>query len=118
LEPKHSLSKSETKSVIHADSLGVTLYKGRMLVALGKRRFDEDWIVQDAAFNCVIQLADDVKGLPKSFIKERTEISEQKVIGMRNIVTREYVSIDPLTVWATIEREFPEISRSLFVNTD
>jgi uncharacterized protein with HEPN domain len=91
-----------------------SLDKGRLLVGLGKQRFDEDWIVQDAAINVVIQLAEDAKRLPKSFKEERSEIAWHKVVGMRNIVTHEYATVDPSVVWAALEHDFPTIDRSVF----
>jgi len=91
-----------------------SLHKGRLLVELGRQRFDEDWIVQDAAINVVIQLAEEAKRLPKSFKAERSEIAWHKVVGMRNIVTHEYASVDVSVVWTALEHDFPTISRSTF----
>lgn len=81
---------------------------------LGKQRFDDDWIVRDAAVNVVIQLAEECKRLPKSFRDERRDITWRKVIGMRNIVTHEYVTVNMTIVWNALVDEFPKIDRSLF----
>jgi uncharacterized protein with HEPN domain len=62
----------------------------------------------------VIQLAEDAKRLPKSFKEQRSEVEWRKVVGMRNIVTHEYATIDPSIVWATLEHDFPSIARCVF----
>jgi uncharacterized protein with HEPN domain len=96
------------------EALRASLDKGRLLVEMGKQRFDEDWIVQDAAINVVIQLAEDAKRLPKSFKEERPKIAWHKVVGMRNIVTHEYTKVDPSVVWVALEHDFPTIDQSVF----
>ena len=96
------------------EALRSSLDKGRKLVDLGRQRFDEDWIVQDAAINTVIQLAEEAKRLPSSFRDEHEEIPWRKLIAMRNIVTHEYSDVDISTVWEVIEDNFPDVERSIF----
>lgn len=91
-----------------------SLDKGRILVEMGRRKFDEDWIVQDAAINTVIQLAEEAKRLPSSFRDERDDIAWHQLIGMRNILAHEYADVDISTVWNVLRDKFPSVERSVF----
>jgi uncharacterized protein with HEPN domain len=91
-----------------------SLDKGKILVEMGRRKFDEDWIVQDAAINTVIQLAEEAKRLPSSFREERDDIAWHQLIGMRNILAHEYADVDISTVWTVLRDKFPSVERSVF----
>jgi len=91
-----------------------SLDKGKRFIAMGRRRFDDDWMVQDAAITTVTQIAEAAKRLPKSFRVERPEVPWRNVIGMRDIVIHEYAIVDLPLVWEALERGFPQIERSVF----
>lgn len=117
-EEQFDVSRAEKKAIRNLDmtleAMRFTLEKGEKLVKLGRQRFDEDWIVQDAACNIVIQLAEEAKRLPSSFRNERDEIPWHKLIAMRNIVAHEYSDVDNSTVWEVLEDNFPDVERSVF----
>jgi uncharacterized protein with HEPN domain len=81
---------------------------------MGRQKFDDEWVVQDAAITTVTQLAEAAKRLPKSFRDARPEIPWRNVIGMRDIVLHEYAIVDLPIVWEALERGFPEIEQSVF----
>jgi uncharacterized protein with HEPN domain len=81
---------------------------------MGRHRFDEDWLVQDAAINTVIQLAEEAKRLPISFRDERDGIAWRQLIGMRNILTHDYADVDLSTVWTVLRDQFPIVERGVF----
>jgi uncharacterized protein with HEPN domain len=117
-EEDSELSRAEDKAVRNLgktlEALRSSLDKGKKLVEMGRQRFDEDWIFQDAACITVIQLAEEAKRLPSSFREEREEIPWRKLIGMRNILTHEYSDVDISIVWGVLEDSFPEIERCVF----
>jgi uncharacterized protein with HEPN domain len=108
-EEKASRNLSNTLAAIRC-----TLDKGEKLVDLGRQRFDGDWIVQDAAINTVIQLAEEAKRLPSSYRDERSNVPWHQLIGMRNILTHEYADVDLSTVWIVLRDHFPSLEMSLF----
>jgi uncharacterized protein with HEPN domain len=95
-------------------AIRTALEKGKQLVALGRQRFDDDWMVQDAAITTVTQIAEAAKRLPKSFKDARPEVPWRSVTGMRNMVIHEYAIVDLPLVWETLERGFPQIEESVF----
>jgi uncharacterized protein with HEPN domain len=120
LEPDEasSLARVEEKATRRLSNtlaaMRSSLTKGGLIVEMGRHRFDEDWLVQDAAINTVIQLAEEAKRLPSSFRDERGDIAWRQLIGMRNILTHEYADVDLSTVWTVLRDQFPTVERSIF----
>jgi uncharacterized protein with HEPN domain len=112
------VSRVEAKALTNLDetlrAIRSSLDKGKQFVAMGRRRFDDDWMVQDAAITTVTQIAEAAKRLPKSFRDERPEVPWRNVIGMRDIVIHEYAIVDLPLVWEALERGFPQIEGSVF----
>lgn len=112
------MSRVEAKALtnLHGtlQAMRFSLDKGKRFVEMGRRRFDDDWMVQDAAITTVTQLAEAAKRLPKSFRDERPEVPWRNVIGMRDIVIHEYAIVDLALVWEALERGFPQIEESVF----
>lgn len=93
------------------ESVRITLAKGRAIIDMGRQRFEEDWLVHDAAINVVIQLAESAKRLPQSYRSEKDEIAWRELIGMRNVLAHDYADVDLSTVWNVLRDEFPRIER-------
>ena len=108
-EEKASRNLSNTLAAMRS-----TLDKGEKLVDLGRQRFEDDWIVQDAAINTVIQLAEEAKRLPGSYRDERSDVPWHQLIGMRNILTHEYADVDLSTVWIVLQDHFSSLEMSVF----
>lgn len=93
--------------------LASCLDDGEALVALGKARFDEDWLVRRAAKNIVTEFAETVSRLPTEFKDQRPEIAWRAIKGMRNRVVHVYERADPEIVWAALAIQFPRIRHEL-----
>ena len=115
-DPKKS--RVEVKAMQNLDNtlkaLRSSLDKGKQFVAMGRPRFDDDWMVQDAAITTMTQIAESAKRLPRTFRDARPEVPWRNVIGMRDIVIHEYSIVDPSLVWEALEQRFPEIEESVF----
>ncbi len=65
------VSRVEAKTLKNLDetlrAMRSSLDKGKQFVAMGRQKFDDDWMVQDAAITTVTQIAEAAKRLPKSF---------------------------------------------------
>ena len=122
LEPSEvpASARSEEKAMKNLPktlaALRSSLEKGKVIVEMGRERFDEDWLVQDAAINVVIQLAENSKRLPMTFRDEQDEIAWHQLIGMRNILTHEYADVDLPAVWSVLRDKFPSIERAIFLD--
>ena len=112
------VSRVEAKALKNLDetlrAMRSSLDKGKHFVAMGRQKFDDDWLVQDAAITTVTQIAEAAKRLPKSFRAARPEVPWRNVIGMRDIVIHEYAIVDLPLVWEALERGFPQIEKSVF----
>lgn len=109
------IEEKATRNLPHTlAAMRSSLTKGGVIVEMGRQRFDEDWLVQDAAINTVIQLAEEAKRLPSSFRDERVDIAWHQLIGMRNLLAHEYVDVDLSTVWTVLRDQFPIVERCVF----
>jgi uncharacterized protein with HEPN domain len=86
-----------------------SLNKGDEIASLGRERFDDDWIVQDAAITVVTQIGEEVKRLPKSFTSTRASIEWTKIAGMLDKLTHDYVDIDIELVWDALVNDVPTL---------
>jgi len=86
---------------------------GQEIVALGKQRFDDDWIVQRAAKNVVTEFAETANRLPIQFRENHPDVPWRAVLGMRNRVVHVYERTDPEIVWAALAFEFPAVRSEL-----
>jgi uncharacterized protein with HEPN domain len=111
-------SRSEEKAVRNLQKTLAALYsclhKGKILVEMGREKFDEDWIVQDAAINTVTQLAEEAKRLPRQFREERDDIAWHQLIGMSNVLAHDYSEVDLSAVWMVLRDKFPILEKSVF----
>jgi uncharacterized protein with HEPN domain len=113
-----SVSRVQAKALKNLDetlrAMRSSLDKAKQFVAMGRQKFDDDWMVQDAAITTVTQIAEAAKRLPKSFRDARPEVPWRNVIGMRDIMIHEYAIIDLPLVWEALEQGFPQIEESVF----
>lgn len=86
---------------------------GQEIVGLGKRRFDDDWVVQRAAKNIVTEFAETVNRLPIQFRENHPGVPWRTILGMRNRVVHVYERTDPEIVWAALAVEFPTVRTEL-----
>ena len=95
-----------------------SLDKGSAIASLGRDRFDDDWIVQDAAITVLTQIGEEVKRLPKAFTSARPDIEWTKIAGMRDKLTHDYVDIDHELVWDALVQDIPTLRAALSSPTD
>lgn len=91
----------------------VCLRDGAELVAMGKQRFDEEWLVRRAAKNIVTEFAETTNRLPDRFKEEHPQLPWQAIKGMRNRVVHVYESADPEIIWSVLSCDFPTIRQHL-----
>jgi uncharacterized protein with HEPN domain len=95
------------------DAMRESISKGADVIALGRDRFDEDWMVRDAAITVITQLGEEVKRLPSGFKSKHSEIEWAQIAGMRNRLIHEYVNVDYEIVWMTLAGQFPAVQPTL-----
>ncbi|HVA69751.1 MAG TPA: HepT-like ribonuclease domain-containing protein [Acidimicrobiales bacterium] len=99
-------------------ALKSSLDKADELSSLGRDRFDQEWILQDAAIMVLTQLGEEVKRLPRAFTSARPGVEWTKIAGMRDKLTHDYVDIDLELVWDALAREVPILRSALSIELD
>lgn len=82
-------------------------------MALGKRRFDDDWLVRRAAKNIVTELAETTTRLPIRLQDDHPDVPWRAIAGMGTRVVHAYQGTDHEIVWAVLEEELPKLRLSL-----
>lgn len=100
------------------NALKSSLDKADELSSLGRDRFDQEWILQDAAIMVLTQLGEEVKRLPRAFTLARPGVEWTKIAGMRDKLTHDYLDIDFKLVWDAMAREVPILRSALFIELD
>jgi len=95
------------------DAMRKSLDKASEIASLGRDRFDEDWIVQDAAIMVLTQIGEEVKRLPKTFTSARLNIEWSKIAGMRDKLTHDYDDIDHELVWDALVHDISTLCEAL-----
>ena len=95
-----------------------SLDKGSEIATLGRARFDNDWMVQDAAITVLTQIGEEVKRLPKTFTSARPNIEWTKIARMRDKLTHDYVDIDHELVWDALVQDIPTLRAALSSPSD
>jgi len=105
--------KRDERLTITLDAMKKSLDKGSEIASLGRDRFDDDWIVQDAAITVFTQIGVEVKRLPRTFTSARPSIEWTKIAGMRDKLTHDYVDIDHELVWGALVQDIPILRSAL-----
>jgi uncharacterized protein with HEPN domain len=106
-------SKREIREAETLGEIGICLRDAETLVAMGKRRFDDDWLLWRAAKNIVTEFAETASRLPDRFKAQHPEVPWRAIGGMRNRVVHVYENTDRDTVWNVLASELPAIRRHL-----
>ena len=80
---------------------------------LTEHEFGNSDIVQDAVIRNFEIIGEVTKNLSMDFREKHPEIPWKKIAGMRDILIHDYLGIDNITVWNTIETDLPELKRTL-----
>lgn len=75
--------------------------------AAGKRRFDEEIMVQDAVLRRRETLADAASKLPDGLKERHPDIPWREVQSFRNVAAHDYTGIDLDIVWRIVVDDLP-----------
>jgi uncharacterized protein with HEPN domain len=111
--PTDPEEKREERLAATLAQLSVCLNDASELVAMGRQRFDEEWLTRRAARNIVTEFAEASGRLPERFTRQHPDVPWRAINGMRNRVVHVYENTDPEIVWNVLAGEFPDIGRQL-----
>jgi len=80
---------------------------------LSKTEFLRNRQVQDAVCRRFEIIGEAVAQLPHDFVEQHSQISWDKMSGMRNVLIHEYFRVDLDRVWNTIEKSIPQLKAQL-----
>ncbi|GFE69002.1 DUF86 domain-containing protein [Chroococcus sp. FPU101] len=79
----------------------------------GKNIFYEDLKTQDAVIRNLEVMSESVKKLPSEWKEAHPEILWGKIVGFRNRLAHEYLSIDLDIVWDVVENYLPPLETAI-----
>lgn len=79
----------------------------------GRSVFFEDLKTQDAVIRNLEVMCDSVSKLPEARKVTHPETDWVKIIGFRNVLAHEYLSLDLDAIWNIIENYLPELKQSI-----
>lgn len=79
----------------------------------GKDVFDRDELVQVWVIHHLQLIGEAARALPEDLHTSHPEVPWSLIIGMRNIVVHEYFGLDMREVWATVERDLPQLRSAI-----
>jgi len=82
-------------------------------LSLGEERFRGDELLQVWALHHLQLIGEAAAGLSEAAQSELSEVPWAAVVGMRKILVHEYFGMDLDRVWATVERDLPELKQVL-----
>lgn len=82
-------------------------------VSRGRSQFEQDELIQSWFTRHLQILGEAARLLPEDVRKQAPEVPWQKMIGMRHILVHDYFRIDTEIVWQVVEKELPQLKRSL-----
>lgn len=81
--------------------------------ARGRTAFEADELVQTWMVHHVQIIGEAAHRLSEQFRERHPEVPWQQMWAMRNIVVHDYERVDLDEVWATVERDLPELKRKV-----
>jgi hypothetical protein len=82
-------------------------------IGFSKGEFWDDKKTQDAVVRNIEIIGEAVKNIPEGFRKKYSEVEWQKIAGMRDILSHNYLGIDLELVWKSIKDELPKLKREI-----
>lgn len=75
--------------------------------------FVENEMLQDAVIRNFEIIGEATKGLTTEFREKYGNVPWKQMAGMRDILIHDYLGIDVIAVWDTIERDLPKLKKQL-----
>lgn len=79
----------------------------------GRSAFDDDELIQNWIVRHLQVIGEAARALPASFREQHPDIPWPQIIGMRHILVHEYFDIDLELVWGAVERDLPNLKRTI-----
>jgi uncharacterized protein with HEPN domain len=83
------------------------------LVRRGRRRFDDDTILQRAAKNIVAEIGEAAKAVPDEILARIEGVPWKAVKGMRDKVLHDYPAVDLDILWETLRVSVPLLAERI-----
>lgn len=81
--------------------------------SVGRDAFMGDRMRQDALLRKLEVIGEAVKNLSESAKQRRPEIPWRQIAGMRDRLTHDYFGVDLALVWATVEKDIPNLKAAV-----
>ena len=80
---------------------------------LTKTEFVQDRKTQDAVLMQLQFIGELSKGLSEEFRNSAADVPWEKIIGLRNVISHEYLGLDINRIWNTVENNLPPLQAVL-----
>lgn len=74
----------------------------------GREVFIQSTLIQDAVLRNLQVMVESVKRLSEQLRDTHQDVDWRGMIGLRNILVHDYLSVDRNTVWQIIEKDLPD----------
>lgn len=81
--------------------------------AQGREAFERDELIQNWTVRHLQILGEAARAMPQEVQQGAPTVPWTKMVGMRHILVHDYFRIDVNIVWDVVERDLPELKRSL-----
>lgn len=81
--------------------------------AQGRKAFERDELIQNWVVHHLQVIGEVTRHLSSRLQEHHPEVPWSRIIGMRNILVHDYFAIDTEAVWQAVERDLPELKRSI-----
>ena len=81
--------------------------------ARGREAFEQDELIETWVLHHSQIIGEAVRALSPELTQKHSEVAWSKIVGMRNILVRNYFSIDAAIVWAVIENDLPILKQQI-----
>lgn len=79
----------------------------------GKESFFHEIIIQDAVLRNLEVMSESIKLLPQKWKDSQPQIKWVQIVGFRNRLAHEYLTIDLELVWEVIENDLPKLEGAI-----
>jgi len=81
--------------------------------ARGRQAFESNELIQTYLVHHLQILGEAASKVSASFQEQHPEVPWSHIRGMRHILVHDYFRIDPDIVWAAVDKDLPDLKRSL-----